>query len=254
MFAAHRYKQTMIRLNWAAMTIQRVYRGIYIRKKITTRIQAYYDTEQRKLQKSKNVWYYWRVVYAFLGIKLYCSRYLKRVNQTKREEQNEKIELMKNLMAEEAKKAFLNLEIYKSNLSNWYLERKSLHDLDTLNEIQTLNDRKVILERRNQKIKEIKAAKLLEREERFQKIEEEKTEIWLKNWESKITLLGQQRRRRCEVVLVQPENPEDLLLKNDLQKRIKAQVKDVLRRYGFKSIRLNCWVVCIETYIYIYLQ
>ena len=76
----------------------------------------------------------------------------------------------------------------------------------------------------------MRSRKQKEREEQIARIEEEKTEIWLKDWEEKIARMGRERRTKCQNVLVQPESPEDLRLKNDLQKRIRAQIKDVLRR------------------------
>ncbi len=230
MFARDSYRQKSMRIHWAVCTIQRLFRGILARKRIATQIQAHFDTEMRKLERRRRVWLLWRHARAFLGIYLYCKRYLKRVAITRAEEQAERIAEMQAAMAAEAEKARVAEEVYKANLSKWYVDRKAAHDLDALNEHQTAADRKIILERRGKAAAIARAAKAKEREDRLAKIEEEKTEIWLRTWEEKIALLGKQRREKCDQVLLQPETPEDLALKKDLLKRIKAQVKDVLRR------------------------
>jgi spore coat polysaccharide biosynthesis protein SpsF (cytidylyltransferase family) len=120
--------------------------------------------------------------------------------------------------------------VYKANLSKWYVERKAVHDLDALNENQTAADRKIVLERRGKVAALARLAKAKEREERMAKFEEETTDMWLRAWEEKITRLGKERRAKCEAVLLLPETPDDLKLQKDLNKRIKAQIKDVLRR------------------------
>lgn len=231
LFARRSYTQKTTRIHWAVCTIQRLYRGIRARKRVANIVEARFDHEKRLLERARRVWMFWRIVRAFLGIQLYCRRYMKRVAETRREEQAARVAKMERAMAEEAEKARVAEEVYKANLSAWYSDRKANYDLDVLNEHQTLADRKLILDRRGKAAAEERAAKAKEREDKLARIEEEKTEIWLRTWEEKIARLGRERRARCELVLVQPETPEDLILKNDLQKRIKAQIKDVLRRY-----------------------
>jgi hypothetical protein len=230
LFALNRYRQQTRRIHWAVCTIQRLFRGVHTRRKVATRIQAYFDTEQRKLEQKRRVWIYWRRVMAMLGIQLYCRRYLKRVNVTRREEQAERIAEMQRKMSAEAEKARVAEEVYKANLSKWYVERKAAHDLDALNENQTAADRKIVLERRGKVAALARQAKAKEREERLARFEEETTDMWLRAWEEKITRLGAERKAKCEAVLLLPETPEDLKLQKDLNRRIKAQVKDVLRR------------------------
>lgn len=230
-FARRSYTQQMTRIHWAVCTIQRLVRGIQARKRVSNIVQARFDHEKRLLQRKRNVWMYWRRVRAMLGIQLYCRRYLKRVAETKAEEQAARIAKMEKAMADEAEKARVAEEVYKANLSAWYVERKAAYDLDVMNEHQTLADRKLILDRRGKAAALERAQKQQERDEKLARIEEEKTDIWLRTWEEKIARLGQEQRARCQRVLVLPETPDDLILKNDLQKRIKAQIKDVLRRY-----------------------
>jgi hypothetical protein len=243
LFARQGYVQKTLRITWAVVTIQRLFRGILARKRLATRLQAHFDTEMRLLERKRRVWLYWRYVRAMLGIQLYCRRYLKRVRVTRQEEQAERIAVMERQMAEEAEKARVIEEVYKANLSQWYVDRKGAHDLDALNEQQTAADRKIILERRGKAAALVRAAKLKEREERLAKTEEEQTDIWLRTWEEKIARLGRERREKCDQVLLQPETPEDLKLKKELTLRIKAQVKDVLRRYGANLFAGMCHVV-----------
>jgi len=55
-----------------------------------------------------------------------------------------------------------------------------------LNESQTAQDRKLIFDRRNRAKKLAQQEKDAEREAKLARIEEEKTEIWLRSWEERI--------------------------------------------------------------------
>eukprot|EP01032_Pedospumella_encystans_P018028 gene18028-20537_t len=230
LFARTRYTQQTTRTNWAVCTIQRFFRGIHARRRIATIVEATYDTRKRQLDRQRNVWLLWRQVRAVIGIQTNVRRYLQRCRDIKKEEQDERIALIEQAQNAETEKNRVNLEVYKANLSKWYVERKQQYDQDTLNESQTAQDRKLIFDRRNRAKKLAQQEKDAEREAKLARIEEEKTEIWLRSWEERIAKVGRERRERCHQSLVQPETPDDVTLKADLQIRIKAQIKDVLRR------------------------
>jgi hypothetical protein len=229
-FQVKRLNQTKVRINWAVCTIQRMVRGNIARKKLAILVEATYDTMRRRLERRKRVWKLWRIARAFIGMWLYMRRYIRRVREIKKEEQDERVAELNRAMADEAEKARIKEEVYKRTLSQWYVDRKIAHDQDTLNEQQTLADRKAIMERRGRLAAEQRAQKQRERDELAARMQEEKTEAWLMKWEAKIARAGKDRRAKCEAVLLQPETPEELRLKTELQKRIRLQVKDVLRR------------------------
>jgi len=123
-FARTRYTQQTTRMNWAVCTIQRFFRGIHARRRIATIVEATYDTRKRQLDRQRNVWLLWRQVRAVIGIQTNVRRYLQRCRQIKKEEQDERIALIEQAQNAETEKNRVNLEVYKANLSKWYVERK----------------------------------------------------------------------------------------------------------------------------------
>lgn len=129
LFAYKKNKQQRTRIHWAVLTIQRFFRGVKARKRIATIVEATYDTHKRHLDRQRSVWLLWRQVRAVIGIQTNVRRYLARCRLIKKEEQEERIALMEKAQNEEAEKARVNLEVYKANLSKWYVERKQLVSL-----------------------------------------------------------------------------------------------------------------------------
>jgi hypothetical protein len=227
------------RLYWATTTIQRLFRGRKQRKMVGTMIEAYYDTRKRQLAKEKEQWHFSRLVRASIAIQMVVRRFLRRRRTMKHFQQIElqrEIEDQMNAAFEESK---VQEEVYKQELTHWYIRRKEEHDELVMNEKQTTKERKKILDRKTKRLQEEKRVKALLRAEKLVKLEEERVEKWVKDWEIRIQEIGIQKRNQCKNCLILPETPEEIALKKDLQKRIKVHIKEVLRKADKQKIPME---------------
>jgi hypothetical protein len=219
-----------LRRRWAATTIQRVYRGRLARKRVACIIEARFDSGMRMLEQRRKQWIEQRRWRAALGIQALVRRFLRRRRTMKKlalQEMQEEVTRQMKAHAKEVKKA---MEVYKQQVSRWYIERKERYDRDVVTEQQTWEEKKKILFRRLQRAAEERERKRKEHEEREAKMAEERLEVWLRKWEVEIQRRAEAHRVYCRNCLALPENPDQVAFKKLLQKRIKVQVKDVLRR------------------------
>jgi hypothetical protein len=227
------------RLFWAASTIQRLYRGRKQRKMIGTMIEAYYDTRKRQLEKEKEQWNLSRLVRASIAIQMTIRRFLRRRRTMKHFQQIELQREIEDQMKESFEESKVKEEVYKQELTQWYIRRKEEHDELVMNEKQTAKERKKILDRKTKRIQEEKRLLAILRAEKLVKIEEERVEKWVKDWEIRIQEIGIKKRNECKNCLILPETPEEIALKKDLQKRIKIHIKEVLRKADKQKIPME---------------
>jgi hypothetical protein len=227
------------RLYWAACTIQRLYRGKRIRKKISTMIEAHFDTQQRILKKRKATWEFSRQVKASMAIQMCLRKFLRRRRMMEKMRQKQ----LQRDLEDEIKEAFENARIeeetYKQELSKWYLARKKEYEEQVMNEKQTAKDKKRILMRRMKQATVERELKQKQKEEKLAKLEEERVEKWIAEWEQKILDTGVKKRQQCKSCLLIPETPEEILLKKDILRRVKVQIKEVLRKADKQKIPME---------------
>jgi hypothetical protein len=227
------------RLYWAACTIQRLCRGKRIRKKISTMIEAHFDTQQRILKKRKATWEFSRQVKASMAIQMCLRKFLRRRRMMEKMRQKQ----LQRDLEDEIKEAFENARIeeetYKQELSKWYLARKKEYEEQVMNEKQTAKDKKRILMRRMKQATVERELKEKQKEEKLAKLEEERVEKWIAEWEQKILDTGVKKRQQCKSCLLIPETPEEILLKKDILRRVKVHIKEVLRKADKQKIPME---------------
>ena len=129
--------------------------------------------------------------------------------------------------------------MFRATLMKWYEDRKQDYLLSTLNDSHTAADRAKILAYRNR----VAEAERLEKErlklEKYEKAEEERIEAWLAAWEIKKVERMKSRAEMCNRCLILAETPEELELRDDLNKRIKEHTKVVLRRADKQKIPME---------------
>lgn len=232
-------KQGKVRLNWAASTIQRIFRGRKVRRMAATMIEAYFDTQKRNLQKERERWELSRLVKASIAIQMAMRRFLRRRRTMRRIAQKELEREVEQQIKEALEDQRITEDIYKQELSKWYMRRKEEYDLHVMNEKQTKEEKKKIIDRKMKKAQDEKERKKALREAQLQKLEDERIERWIKEWEIKIQEMGVKRRQTCKNCLILPETPEEIELKKDLQKRIKGHIKEVLRKADKQKIPME---------------
>ena len=117
-----KYTQNIMRLHWAARTIQRVIRGTIARRRVASIIEAIYDKEMMLLARRRIAWQRLRELKAAQGIQMVVRRFLRRLKTMRMLEQRRKIDRMEELMNEEAVKVKKEQEIYKRELTKWYAD------------------------------------------------------------------------------------------------------------------------------------
>ena len=225
-----KYRKKYYKFFWAAVTIQRHFRGRRARVRVRSIVEAIYDLEKKKLVKERAEWMAKRKEKAAIAIQMAARKMILRRRTMKKMAEKAKLEMTARQMDRLFEEAMLVKKVHRLKLTDWYVNRKMEHDKDLLDESQTREHRKAIIARRSaQKRAEIAKQNAI-REAQLERLEEEKVELWLKKWEETIEQRGIDRRRKCQNIISLPENQAEILLKQQFLKRINAQMKEVLRR------------------------
>ena len=225
-----RYRKKYYKYFWAAATIQRHFRGRLAKVRVKTIVEALYDIEKKKLLKERADWILQRQSKAARAIQMIVRKMIFRRRTMKKMLDKAKLEMTKRQMDKVYEEGMLEKKVHRLKVTEWYAKRKKEHDQDMLEENQTSQQRKAIFARRAAIKREERAAQALIREAQLERLEEEKVELWLKSWEATIERRGVERRKKLENVISLPENQAELVLKQQLLKRIKLQMKEVLRK------------------------
>lgn len=230
LFVKLRYRKKYYKYFWAAATIQRHFRGRLARVRVKTIVEALYDIEKQKLVKERADWIAKRRWKAVIAIQMAARKMILRRRTMKKMLDKAKLEMTKRQMEKVYEEGMLERKVHRLKLTDWYTKRKKEHDQDMLEENQTSQQRKAVFARRAAMKREERAAQAKIREAQLERLEEEKVEQWLKNWEVTIQQRGIDRRKKLQNVISLPENQAELILKQQLLKRIKLQMKEVLRK------------------------
>ena len=227
---AQKFRKKWYRLFWAAVGVQRLVRGWLARRKIAQRLEAYIDTQHRLLEKEKAAWHFERMVKSAMSMQAMVRRFLRRRRMMKVMQLNHRVEFAKTAMEKMQNKHRVNTSVYRKSIMDFYVKRKEEYDKNTLDERQTLEQRRLIAARRNEIIKNQKEREREAREKKLEQIEEERIDRWIQRWEIKIEERATTKKVKCENAILLPETPEDLILKKKLLSKIKGHVKNVLRK------------------------
>lgn len=225
-----KYRKKYYKFYWAAVTIQRHFRGRMSRRRVTSIVEAYYDVEKKKLEAARAAWIIERKQKAATAIQMTVRKFLRRRRTMKKMIEKNRIDKARIEMERVVEEAKLAKSVHRLKLTNWYIARKVEYDKDRLDETQTSLQRKAIFDRRNAARKADQRKRAEVREAQLERLEEEKIELWLKAWEVKIEQRGIERRKKCQAIIELPENQSEVLMKKVLQKRINTQMKEVLRK------------------------
>jgi len=233
------FNQYNIKRQWAATIIQKYVRARQARQRTVTRVEAKFDAGLRVIAKQRAIYFENRRQRAATVLQMKVRRFLIRVRVLKRIDEKIKIEMLYKKMNMEVEKGRIANEVYKKELEAWYVARKIENDLTRMNESNSKEQLKKVMEYRMRQ----KEAERLEKERRkeaiMEKQEEERIEKWIEAWEKKIADRVIAKGRQCTQCLMMPESPEDIILAKDLRVRIKAHVKVVLRRADKQKIPME---------------
>lgn len=234
-----KFTQIRARVHWATLTIQRHVRGYQGRRRVQYIIEALVDTGHRMLAKQMADWHRLRMIRAATAIQMSIRRYLRRQRAVKAQEKVEAKLAIQEEMEKKQMEASVVRDVYKNNLVKWFQERKVEYDLNRMEENTTMLEKSKIVAYRRRQVEYERKEKERRKQAMMDRADEEKIEGFIKKWEFIAEERVKQRIASCRRALSLPETPEEKLLKADLQKRIAAHVKVVLRRADKQKIPME---------------
>jgi len=224
---------------WAAKVIQKIARGRQARRKVSSRIIAMHDVGVRMVGYQREAFYKERKLKASWKIQMAMRRFVLRCKIIRRVENRIRLEALAAKMDMEKERARIAKELYKKEIVEWYVKRKEEYDLTVMVEGATAEGRKKIMAYRTRAREMERLAREAAKEELLEKQEEQRIELWIKNWEETIIRRVRDKGTQCAQCLIMPETPEDVVLANMLSGKIKAHVKVVLRRADKQKIPME---------------
>ena len=234
-----KFHKQMMRNRWAAATIQRIVRGRQARRRTATLVEALYDTGMRLLKQRREEWEASRLFRAATAIQMWRRwQIVARRCRVARDLRRRAREVAED-MDDQHEAARVEQEVYKNQITQWYQERKTKYEDETFNDSQTAQQRKEIMKRRAKFAAEAKRLQEIEREERIKRLDEEQHLLWEQKWTEESKRRAETKRKKLNNILVLPESQAELLQKKELEKAIKVQIKDVLRRADKQKIPME---------------
>jgi len=233
------FNQIRARTHWSVLTIQRHVRGYQARRRVQYIIEALVDTGRRMLEKQKADWHRSRMERAATAIQMYIRRHLRRQRAVEAQNKVNMKLAIEEEMASKEMEAKVVKDVYKSNLVKWFHDRKEEYDLNRVHEHSTLLEKSKIIAYRRRQIEYERKEKEKRKQAMMDRADEEKIEGFIKKWEFITEERVKQRIAMCRRALALPETPEEKVLKADLNKRINAHVKVVLRRADKQKIPME---------------
>ena len=233
------YLKRKARNYWAVVTIQRYVRGYYSRRRVQYMVESMVDTGRRMLEKAKADWHLSRRVKAATAIQMCIRRYIRRLRALERQAAVEKKFQAIKEMDKKEEEARITKQVYQADLEKWFEDRKAEYDLNRMHDKQTGIEKSKIIAYRRRKEEYSKKEKDAKRQKMMDRADEEKIEGFIKKWEYITEERVKSRMEMCRRSLTLPETVEEQALKVDLQQRIKAHVKVVLRRADKQKIPME---------------
>lgn len=228
-----------VHLAWAAGTIQRIYRGRLARRRVSGLVEAIYDNAQRALIKRRREWMEGRFYRAAFALQCVVKKFLRRRRTMRRMAAQHADDRVKKDMLQHAADLKLADKLYMEKVSAWYRQRREEHLLDARNENETRQQKQLLIARRTAKARIEKERKAKEKAILEQKLEEERVELWIAQWEEVIKKRGEKRRIYCRNAMAMPEDPDQVKLRKEIQKAVQLHIKDVLRRADAMKIPME---------------
>lgn len=224
---------------WAAVTIQRCARGRIAKRRVMSMIEALFDLGRRKITRDKEAFLKRRALEAAILLQFVVRRFCVRMRIRRREELRRQLEVLQRKMDMEVEKGRIENQVYKRELEEWFRKRKEEYDMNNVSEENSREQfRKIIAYRKEKSDCERKARQDI-KDAMLERQEEERIELWIKQWEIKIAERVVERGRACNRALLLPETPDEILLSKDLKKRIKTHSKVVLHRADKQKIPME---------------
>lgn len=224
------YNAVRAKRTWAAVTIQRYFRGANARAMTYKRVQAELDTGRRMLQKARENFVLERQTKAATCVARRIRTFLRRMKAYKKFKKLEEIERVAKGMDKAVREAEKAKHVYRNDLTQWYINRKSEYDKTIMNDKQSRQQRDQIFRYRNRHSMAIKQQKEKDRLAKDALAEEQRVEAWLIHWDEVKAQRAKAKGTICKNAMNAPVTPEEVALKRVLAAKIKDQVKVVLRR------------------------
>lgn len=224
------YNAVRAKRNWAAMTIQRYFRGVSARAMTYKRVQAELDTGRRLLQKRREQFVLERQTKAATCVARRIKKFLRRLKAYKKMKKLQELDKISQDMDENLRHAEKAKNVYRAELSQWYINRKNEYDKSVMSEKYSREHREKIFRYRNRANLALKQKREQDRLAKEALAEEQRIEAWLMHWDEIKASRAKARGTICKNAMTAPVTPEEVTLKRVLAAKVKDQVKVVLRR------------------------
>ena len=234
LLARGNYARTVGRIAWAAITIQKIYRGYRGRLRTRSILDAYLDRESKLMARERIRWIEWRTNRAVLRIQM-CYRTHKLYRRlVKRQELRTRVEEYQRAMDATTLAATVKTKVYRQQLEKFYADRKNDYDNDVNNAKKRAADLDRIKRKRRQILEEGQAiARQRIEEEMKEKEKEQQAILFQKKWmlivEDRCAKLIKHQKFLLESATAFL-SPEERIERKELQRRIKKQIPVILRR------------------------
>jgi hypothetical protein len=224
------YQQKKLKINWAAIMIQKSFRGMLGRRRVQYLIESLYDHGLYQLKKERHLYYLNRKNNAALKIQNLIKKYLKKLLSLKKYFNKKNLEKLENEIISHKKDNLRKQKEYRYELEQWFNKRKKEYDHDRMLENHTNEERnKIIAYRKRLELYE-KEKKDEERKIKNEKLEEQYIEQWNIMWDNKKIERSKKYQLECRHSLLNPETPQQRLLKKELEIKIKKRIPEILKK------------------------
>ena len=224
---------------WAAVAIQRFVRARQARKRVISIIEAKFELGLRRIKQERDAFFKQHKVDAAILLQFFGRRFCVKMRIRRREELRRQLDILARKMDMEVERGRIENTVYRADLEQWFRKRKEEYDVNNVNEKNGRDALRGVIRYRKaiadaaQRDRDMRKEALMERQE------EERIELWIKNWEDRIAQRVVDKGRQCNRCLILPETPEEIILSKDLKARIKAHSKVVLRRADKQKILME---------------
>lgn len=155
------------------------------RVRVQSIIMARYDVAIRKIETERILWMEKRYQRAAFYLQMWVRRFIRKCRIKKRSILTREIKHIGKEMERKIEEARVQKNLYRQDLLVWFVERKKIYDLTTMNDQSTAEERIKILAFRNRAAELAKAEREADKILKLEKDEEVRIEMWLKAWDVK---------------------------------------------------------------------
>lgn len=167
-----RFREFNYRKKWAAVMIQRVYRGFASRQRVQRILEAIYDTGVRKIEKQRQLFIKQLRARAAVPIQRMTRRYIKRCKILRALEQRKRLVAVEVEMKLKEEEKRIHIMVYRAELAKWYKVQKDEYDRTTMSDNMSAEERGKIIAYRQRQAELARLEKERLKQEKLDKDEE----------------------------------------------------------------------------------